>query len=103
MTQIQINKRGKYITELCLTGQLGIQQALELATMLHEMRIKRPKLRVKCKHLESMDSSILQILHAAYKNYEEAILEEEEPAWQSSYQRAGLMDPFTHTESKTHS
>jgi len=95
MKNIQLKKRGKYIAELDLCGVVGIQDARELATLLHEAHSTRHRLMVRCKDLQSIDSAALQILHAASKSFEESVLEIPEKAWQASFERAGLSDPFT--------
>lgn len=94
MKPIQITQRPDTTRELRLSGHLNIELASELLVELKNARSTSPHLVICSKSLESMDTSILQILYAANQAFESVILEKKSSAWEAAFKRAGLKDPF---------
>ncbi len=95
MNSIQIKERSDTVKELQLSGRLNIELASELLLELKNARSTCPHLIISSERLESMDTSVLQVLYAANQAFETVVLEKSSPGWEASFKRAGLSDPFT--------
>ncbi len=95
MNTIQIKERSDTSNELLLSGHLNIELASELLLELKNALAIRPHLIIRSERLESMDTSVLQVLYAANQAFETVVLEKSSPGWETSFKRAGLRDPFT--------
>lgn len=100
MNAIQTNEQSDTTHELLLSGQLNVARASDLLVELKNARSTCPHLLIQASSLESMDTSILQVLVAANQAFESVLVENTSPAWAASFQRAGLSDPFTTASEK---
>lgn len=80
--------------ELRLNGHLNVAHATELLSALKEAQAAGLPLAIRSPDLQSMDTSILQLLCAFGEAYEHATLEDAAPAWEASFQRAALKQAF---------